>query len=152
MSSRLFQEVREKRGWAYSIFSSHSAYRDTGLFMVSVGTSPDLAPRVVSLIDREMARITARAPSTAEVARAKDHLKGNVILGLESNSSRMMSLARQEIYFGRQFGIDETIMGVDAVTIEEVHDLAKGLFVPTSAAWAAVGPERSIEKISRRRR
>ncbi len=152
MSSRLFQEIREKRGWAYSIFSSHSAFRDTGLFTVSVGTSPDLAHRVVGLIDREMARIAGRTPSAAEVARAKDHLKGNVILGLESNSSRMMSLARQEIYFRRQFGIDETIRGVEAVTAGEVHDLARCLFVPSSAAWAAVGPEASIKKISQGRR
>lgn len=151
MSSRLFQEIREKRGLAYSVFSSHSAYRDIGLFTVSVGTSPDLAPKVVDLVEREMGKISRRAPSAAEIKRAKDHLKGSVILGLESNSSRMMSLARQEIYFGRQFSIDETIRGVEAVTTAEVRDLARGLFDGSPSAWAAVGPGASVEKVSRGR-
>lgn len=151
MSSRLFQEIREKRGLAYSVYSSHSSYRDTGLFSVSVGTSPHLAPRVVKLVESQIERIRSRRPTAGEVSRARDHLKGNLILSLESNGSRMMSLAKQEIYYGRQFGIDETLRGIEAVTPQAVQDLAGRLFRPEESAWAAVGPAGSLDRIARGR-
>ncbi len=149
MSSRLFQEIREKRGLAYSVYSSHTAYRDTGLFTVSVGTSPEMAPRVVRLVKAQLDRICARPPSAREVARARDHIKGSLILGLESSGSRMMSLARQEIYFRRQFGIEEIIRGIEEVTPRAVQDLARRIFLPECSAWAAVGPEESLARIDR---
>ncbi len=148
MSSRLFQEVREKRGLAYSIFSSHSAYRDAGLFSVSVGTRPDQAPRVARIIRRELERIAARAPGAKEVTRARDHLKGNLVLGLESGSHRMMKLAKQEIYFGRQFTIEETLERIDEVAPAHLCRLAGRLFDPARSAWSAVGPAASIEKVA----
>jgi predicted Zn-dependent peptidase len=148
MSSRLFQEIREKRGLAYSVFSSHSSYRDTGLFTVSVGTSPDMAKRVVRLEEGQIGKICSRPPSAREVVRAKDHIKGNVILGLESNGNRMMSIARQELFFGRLHGIDETIEAVSAVTPARVQEVANRIFGKGRAAWAAVGPEKSLERLS----
>jgi predicted Zn-dependent peptidase len=151
MSSRLFQEIREKRGLAYSVYSSHSSFRDTGLFSVSVGTSPHLAPRVIKLVESQIERIRSRRPSGREVSRARDHLKGTIILSLESNGNRMMSLAKQEIYYGRQFGVDETLRGIEAVTPQAVQDLAGRLFRPEESAWAAVGPAGSLERIARRR-
>jgi len=149
MSSRLFQEVREKRGLAYSVFSSHAAYRDAGIFSISVGTRPDQAPRVARLIRRELERIAARAPGAKEVARARDHLKGNLVLGLESGSHRMMKLAKQEIYFGRQFTIADTLERIDEVTPEHLRLLAARLFGAAGSAWSAVGPASSIDKVAR---
>jgi predicted Zn-dependent peptidase len=152
MSSRLFQEVREKRGLAYSVFSSHAAYRDAGIFSVSVGTRPDQAPRVVRLVRRELERIAARPPGAKEVARARDHLKGNLVLGLESGGHRMMKLAKQEIYFGRQFSIAETLERIDEVAPEQLRRLAGRLFDPARSAWSAVGPAASIERAGREAR
>jgi predicted Zn-dependent peptidase len=148
MSSRLFQEIREKRGLAYSVFSSHSSYGDTGLFTVSVGTSPDMAKRVVRLVEGQIGKICSRPPSAREVTRAKDHIRGNVILGLESNGNRMMSIARQELFFNRLHGIDKTIEAVEAVTPQKVHDVAGRLFGNGRTAWSAVGPEKSLEKLA----
>jgi predicted Zn-dependent peptidase len=149
MSSRLFQEIREKRGLAYSVFSAHSSYRDTGLFTVSVGTSPEKAGRVVRLVEGQVAKLRARPPTLKEVVRARDNIRGGLILGLESSGSRMMSLARQEMYTGRQFGIDEVLRGIDEVTPRSVHDLAGRLFIPEKSAWAAVGPGESLSKLAR---
>jgi predicted Zn-dependent peptidase len=152
MSSRLFQQVREKRGLAYSIFSSHTAYRDAGIFSISVGTRPDQAPRVVRLIRGELERIAAHAPGVREVARARDHLKGNLVLGLESGGHRMMKLAKQEIYFGRQFTIADTLERIDEVGPERLRRLAALLFVPKASAWSAVGPAASLERAAREAR
>jgi predicted Zn-dependent peptidase len=149
MSSRLFQEVREKRGLAYSVYSSHVAYRDAGLFSISVGTRPDQAPRVVRIVRRELARIAERAPGAKEVARARDHLKGNLVLGLESGSHRMMKLAKQELYFGRQFTIQDTLERIDEVSPPQLRALAARLFDPARSAWSAVGPAASLEKAAR---
>jgi predicted Zn-dependent peptidase len=149
MSSRLFQEIREKRGLAYSVYSSHAAYRDAGMFTIGVGTRPDQAPRVVRLVRRELARIAERAPGAKEVARARDHLKGNLVLGLESGSHRMMKLAKQEIYFGRQFTIADTLERIDEVAPAQLRALAARLFDPARSAWSAVGPAKSLEKAAR---
>jgi predicted Zn-dependent peptidase len=152
MSSRLFQEVREKRGLAYSVFSSHTAYRDAGLFTISVGTRPDQAAKVVRIVRRELARIAAHAPGAKEVARARDHLKGNLVLGLESGGHRMMKLAKQEIYFGRQFTIADTLERIDEVGPDQLRRLAARLFDPARSAWSAVGPAASLEKAAREAR
>jgi predicted Zn-dependent peptidase len=149
MSSRLFQVIREKRGLAYSVYSSHSAYRDTGLFTVSVGTRPDQAARVVRLVRGELARLAETAPGAKEITRAKDHLKGSLVLGLESGSSRMMKLAKQELYFERQLTIDDTLEHIDEVTPADVRRLAGELFVPARAGWSAVGPAASLEKAAK---
>ena len=97
---------------------------------------------------RELERIAARAPGAKEMTRARDHLKGNLVLGLESGGHRMMKLAKQEIYFGRQFTIAETLERIDEVTPADLRRLAGLLFDPARSAWSAVGPAASIEKVA----
>ncbi len=139
MSSRLFQEIREERGLAYSISSYQAAYADTGAFVVYAGTSPGAAREVVRLIRSGLVR--ARAGLTPEeVARAKESLKGSLMLALETPGSRMTKLARSEQYFGRQITLDEIIADVDAVRGEDVRRLAQDLLVPDRLALAAIGP------------
>ena len=100
------------------------------------------------LIRRELERIAARAPGAKEVSRARDHLKGNLVLGLESGSHRMMKLAKQEIYFGRQFTIEDTLARIDEIAPGDLRQLAERLFDPARSAWSAVGPATSIEKVA----
>ena len=116
MSSRLFQNVREKRGLAYAVFSGLSAYRDAGNITIYAGCSNEAVGEVIDLCVEEL-RGMKRAPvPETELRRAKDHLKGSLMLSLENTASRMSHLARQEIYFDRHFGLDETLSGVERVT------------------------------------
>lgn len=139
MSSRLFQTVREERGLAYSIFSELSPYRDTGSLCVYAGTSTSNAERVVRLTMDELRRLKKEAVSEEELQRAKDQLKGNIVLGLESSSSRMANLARQQVYFGHFFGVEEVLRHVDAVTREGVQQMAQSLFRPEAVAVTLLG-------------
>jgi predicted Zn-dependent peptidase len=111
MSSRLFQEVREKRGLAYSIYSYQASYRDCGLLVVYAGTSPESSNQVVDLIRAECARLRDEPVDPIDLQQAKDQLKGNLLLGLEGTSSRMTRLAKMEIYFQRNHELDEIIAG-----------------------------------------
>jgi len=128
MSSRLFQNVREKRGLAYSVFSGLSAYSDTGLLTVYAGCADEAVAEVVDLVVEEF-RGFKRAPvPDAELRRAKDHLKGSLMLSLENTSSRMSHLARQDIYFDRHYTLDETLEGIERVTPGDVQRVASTLF------------------------
>ena len=111
MSSRLFQNVREKRGLAYAVFSGLSAYRDAGAMTIYAGCANEAVGELIDVVIGELRRLKDEPLSDAELRRAKDHLKGSLMLNLESTSSRMSHLARQEIYFDRQFGLDETLRG-----------------------------------------
>lgn len=126
VSSRLFQEIREKMGLAYSIYSFSSSYIDTGFWAVYAGTGRKKAVTVTELIMKEMNALYSTI-SDVELRRAKDQLKGNIVLGLESTSTRMQSIARQEIYFGRNFSQSEIMKSIEAVTIDQVRDLSKRL-------------------------
>ena len=139
MSSRLFQEIREERGLAYSISSYQAAYADAGAFVVYAGTSPQAAREVVRLTLAGLVR-ARDGLAVEEVARAKESLKGNLMLALETPGSRMSKLARSEQYFGRQITLDEIIADVDAVRREDVRRLAEELLVPDRLALAAIGP------------
>jgi predicted Zn-dependent peptidase len=139
MSSRLFQSVREERGLAYSIYSETSPFRDTGLLAIYAGTSTEKTAEVLKLTVEELARMKSTPVSDAELKRAKDQLKSNIVLGLESSSSRMSNLARQEIYYGRFFSPEEIVAEVDAVTPADVQALARDLFQPDSIAITALG-------------
>ncbi|MCK7478844.1 MAG: insulinase family protein [Candidatus Moduliflexus flocculans] len=123
---RLFQEIREKKGYAYSIYSFVSSYVDTGYWTVYAGTGKKRAKTVIEMIVREM-RGLADTMTDEELKRAKDQLKGNIILGLESTSNRMQSIARQEIYYGRYFSQKEIMREIDAVSMEQMRDLAHRL-------------------------
>jgi len=128
MSSRLFQNVREKRGLAYAVFSGLSAYRDAGSFTVYAGCSNEAVGEVIDLIVEELRGVKQTAVPEAELQRSKDHLKGSLMLSLENTASRMSHLARQEIYFDRQFGLDETLQGIEQVTTRDVQRVATDLF------------------------
>ena len=139
MSSRLFQKIREERGLAYSVYSAVNAFRDVGLFMVYAATSPAKAGEAVRLILDELRSLREKGPEAAETAVAKEHLVGSLTLSLESTVSRMSNLARQEIYYGRQLSPAEMIRGIEAVTPERVHRLARRLFRNGRVGLAAVG-------------
>jgi predicted Zn-dependent peptidase len=139
MSSRLFQEIREERGLAYAISSYQMAYSDVGAFAVYAAMSPQAAREVVRLTLDGLAR--ARAGLTPEeVSRAKESLKGSLMLGLETPGSRMTKLARSELFFGRQITLDEILGDVDAVQGEDVRRLAEELLVLDRLGLAAIGP------------
>jgi predicted Zn-dependent peptidase len=140
MSSRLFQNIREKQGLAYSVYSELALYRDAGCMIIYAGTSMRTADRVIKSIMNEMHEAAATRVSDEELRRAKDHLKGSIVLGLESTSSRMANLARQESYFGRFMSMDEMLRRVEQVTAEEVQELAQRFFQPKQIAVAMLGP------------
>jgi predicted Zn-dependent peptidase len=139
MSSRLFQTVREERGLAYSIFSDLNPYRDTGSLCVYAGTSSDRCLQVIDLIMSEIRRLKSELLPDEELRRAKDQLKGNIILGLESSMSRMSNLARQEMYFEHFFGVEEIMDKVETVSGEQVMEMANFLFDPEKVAVTLLG-------------
>ena len=140
MSSRLFQNVREKRGLAYAVFSGLSAYRDAGNITIYAGCANEAVPEVVDLCVEELRGMKQAPVPDTELRRAKDHLKGSLMLSLENTASRMSHLARQEIYFERHFGLDETLAGVERVTAADVTRVASDLFANGSLAATVVGP------------
>jgi predicted Zn-dependent peptidase len=140
MSSRLFQNVRERRGLAYAVFSGLSAYRDAGNITIYAGCSNKAVPELVDVCVEELRGMKKEPVGEAELRRAKDHLKGSLMLSLENTASRMSHLARQEIYFDRHFGLDETLAGVERVTAEDVQRVARDLFANGSLAATVLGP------------
>jgi len=139
MSSRLFQNVREKRGLAYAVFSGLSAYRDAGTFTVYAGCANEAVGEVLDLVVEELRGVKRAPVSLAELQRAKDHLKGSLMLSLENTASRMSHIARQEIYFDRQFGLDETLQGIERVTVDDVQRVAADLFRDGAVAATVLG-------------
>jgi len=139
MSSRLFQNIREKRGMAYSVYSFMETYHDTGLFGVYAGTMPDRAEKALNLIRKEIHKLVVHPVSTRELNRTKDQLKGNLMLGLESPSSRMHRLARMEIHTGKWAPIEDVIACINAVTADDIVKIAAELFeqqaIFTTVLW-----------------
>lgn len=144
MSSRLFQEIREKRGLAYSVYSYHTLYSDSGLFAVYVGTSPKQARTVISLVREEISKIT-RDLKQKEIRKAKDHLKGHLVLSLESTSSRMNRLGKAYLSQGEALSIDELIEKLENVTLEEIAEVAEKWLSPEKLIIVGIGPSRSSE-------
>jgi predicted Zn-dependent peptidase len=145
MSSRLFQEVREKRGLAYSVYSFQQGYRDAGLFGVSAGTSPSSVQECVDVIVDELSRMAESGPTDAELTLAKEHIKGSLTLSLEASAGRMIRLGRSEFNFGRLISIEEIEREVDAVDYESVVALARELFSPESLGLCVLGPVEASE-------
>ena len=139
MSSRLFQNIREKQGLAYSVYSELNMYRDAGCLAICAGTSGESAKKVVYSVMEELRQLRDNRMPDDELRRAKDHLKGSFMLGLESTSSRMGNLARQELYFGRFFTLDEMIESIEAVTAEQVQAVAQEFFDPDRIALTMLG-------------
>jgi predicted Zn-dependent peptidase len=140
MSSRLFQKIREQHGLAYSVYSAVNGFIDAGFLMIYLATRPDQARGAVGLIQNELRDLREVGPSKAELEVAKEHLKGSLMLSLESTSSRMSNLARQNMYFRRQFTLKEILRGIERVTVGKVHALSGSLFHDCPVALAAVGP------------
>ena len=145
MSSRLFQNVREKRGLAYAVFSGLAAYRDAGAFTVYAGCANEAVGEVVDLVVEELRGVRRHPVPDAELRRAKDHLKGSLMLGLESTASRMSHLARQEIYFDRHFGLDETLQGIEQVTVDDVQRVSNELFANDTISATILGAVNGLE-------
>jgi len=139
MSSRLFQNIREKQGLAYAVYSELNPYRDTGCLSVYAGTSIEAAERVVELILKEFRELKDGSIPAEELRRAKDHLKGSLMLSLESTSSRMANLARQEMYFDRFFSLDELIDAIEQVTPEQIQQIAGECFNQKQIALTVLG-------------
>jgi len=139
MSSRLFQAIREERGLAYSIYSEMNPFRDTGSLAVYAGCAVDKTREVLDLTLAELSRIKTELVSEEELKRAQDQLKGNMVLGLESSSSRMSNLARQQMYFGRFFSVDDITSEVNRVTREDIRRLAVELIQSEKLALTLLG-------------
>ncbi len=150
MSSRLFQTIREERGMAYAIYSDLSPYSDTGSLCVYAGTSVGKALEVIDLVLAEFRNLKEVLLSDEELTRAKDQLKGNILMGLESSNSRMANLARQEMYFHQFFTAEEVIARIEAVDAAQIQAMAQRLFVPDRIAVTLLGRLSGI-KLNRER-
>ena len=139
MSSRLFQNVREKRGLAYSVFSGLSAYQDAGALSIYAGCANDAVAELIDVVVAEIRQMKAGGLLPVELRRAKDHLKGSLMLGLESTSSRMSHLARQEMYRDQMTGLDEMLASIEKVTEDDVLRLADRFFTNGSLAVTVLG-------------
>jgi predicted Zn-dependent peptidase len=139
MSSRLFQNIRERQGLAYAVFSEMTSYQDTGLLTVYAGTGGDKVEGLVRSVVDEFRRLKREPVSDEELGRAKEQLKGSMTLSLESTGSRMGNRARQEMYFGRFYSLEQIFASVDAVSSEDLQQVAVELFMPERIALAALG-------------
>ncbi|MDP2321583.1 MAG: pitrilysin family protein [Acidobacteriota bacterium] len=139
MSSRLFQNVREKRGLAYSVFSGLSSYQDAGALSIYAGCGNDSVAELIDVVVAELRQMKLGGLDPIELRRAKDHLKGSLMLGLESTSSRMSHLARQEMYRDRTDGLDEMLAAIERVSAEDVLKLADRFFATGSLAVTVLG-------------
>jgi predicted Zn-dependent peptidase len=148
MSSRLFQNIRERQGLAYSIYSDLNPYRDTGCMAVYAGTSLASAAKVVQSVVSEFRNLKNQPVPEEELRRSKDQMKGSLMLSLESSTARMSNLARQEMYFDRFQDLDELVLKIEAVTAEDLQSLAQEFFKTESVAVTALGNLSGL-KISR---
>jgi predicted Zn-dependent peptidase len=139
MSSRLFQSVRERHGLAYSVYSFASHYADAGMFGVYAGCHPRRISQVLELSRSELQAVAAHGLTRAELERGRGSMRGGFVLGLEDTGSRMSRLGKSELVYGEVMTIDEVLAAIDAVTLDDVHEIAAELFEqPTSLA--VIGP------------
>ena len=143
-SSRLFQVIREDHGLAYSVYTFHGGYSDTGLFGIYAATSPETAPQVLELIGRECRRILQEGVSPDELARTRDQIKANLLMGLESTGNRMNRLGRSLLMLDRVVTVDEVVRRVEAVTADDVAQAAARLLDRDRWVLAGVGPAESM--------
>ncbi|MDZ7344880.1 MAG: insulinase family protein [candidate division KSB1 bacterium] len=140
MSSRLFQNIREQHGLAYSIFSFHDFMLDTGLFGIYMGTDPERADKALTLLREELQRLREQPVSAAELERTINQLKGNLMLGLESTGSRMSRLAKMELYLGEFVTLDEVCEHIQSVTAEQILQLAQEMFAEEQLTTTIIRP------------
>ena len=144
MSSRLFQEVREKRGLCYSIYSFHAPYSDTGMFGLYAGTDAADAAELMRVVVDEIAN-AAETISEAEVARAKAQMKAGLLMALESSGARVEQLARQMIAWGRPIPLEELVAKIEAVTVESARAAGRALIARGKPAIAVLGLGSGLE-------
>jgi predicted Zn-dependent peptidase len=140
MSSRLFQEVREKRGLVYSIYSYHALYAETGLFSVYAGTRPMRVEEVVKIVRNEIESIVEKGVKDEELHRAKEHLKGQLVLSMESTNTRMTRLGKSELVHGEILSLDELIERLDRVERDDLLQVARNIFESNKFVLAVIGP------------
>jgi predicted Zn-dependent peptidase len=143
-SSRLFQEVREKRGLAYAIYSWASHYRDTGQLGVYVGTRQDNVSEAMKVIGAELERLQADTVTDEELTRAREHVKGRIVLSMESTANRMHRLGRSVLTGMPLLSPDEVIQRLDAVDREQLQSLAREFYVPDALSAAAIGRDQAL--------
>ncbi len=139
MSSRLFQEIREKRGLAYSIYSFLSAYMDTGLFGICAGTGPGDVNNVLDVVNSEIVKLQEGDLSEKDLEEARDHLVGGILLGSENTDSRMMRIAKNEFVFGRYIEYEELVDNLKRVTLDDIMTCIRHAFTPGSVAITTLG-------------
>lgn len=149
MSSRLFQEIREKRGLAYSVYSYHTSYADSGLFTVYAGTAPKQTKDVYDLTMEMLGEIQAKGLTEAEIFRGKEQLKGNLILSLESTGSRMNRLGKNELMLGRHYTLDEMLERIDAVKNDDVNEMIERVMTQECAVALVGSQEKVLSGIGR---
>jgi predicted Zn-dependent peptidase len=140
MSSRLFQEIREKRGLAYAIGSYSASYNEGGLFAVYGGTSPDNMKQVLQVVREQFDDIGNNGVTDYEMTRAKNQIRGALLLGQENMSNRMMRMSKSELYYGRVIPLEELIGKVTNVTHADVREIAHRMFIESELPMAAIGP------------
>ncbi len=140
MSSRLFQKVREDLGLVYNIFSYLDYFQDTGIFGIYLGADKRNVKRAIAAVMGELDRISQECLSDDAIARIKEQLKGNLMLGLENTSNRMNRMAKHELLAGRYFSLDETVAGIDAVKADEIINIAREIFVRDNFTAVTLGP------------
>ena len=140
MSSRLFQEIRERRGLAYAVYSFISSFVDTGMFGIYAGVAPENVDETIEPILKELRRLKSTPVGAAELRDAKEYTKGSLLLASESNENQMVRLAQNEIHFGRFTPIDEILDRIDQVTAEDILELATSLFQSGQLALTILGP------------
>ncbi len=150
VSSRLFQELREERGLVYMAGSNHSAYRDTGLFSIYAGTSPENVDEVITLIKRELRKLCESPVGAAELSRAKEQLKGNLVLSLESTCNRMSRIAKLVLFNEPLTTPEESVARIDQVAAEQVLEAARLIFDETKLTIAAIGPFEKDSEVLRK--
>jgi len=141
LSSRLFQEIREQRGLAYSVYSYHSTYKDSGLFAVYAGTSPNKTEEVIKCTINEMNKLKTEGLLEEDLEKTKAQIKGNLYLGLESVSSRMSRLGKTELSFGRVKTAEEAVEQLEKVTVEDVKRLMERLWIKEKISVLTLGQD-----------
>lgn len=140
MSSRLYQEIREKRGLAYNIYSYYTLYAETGLFAIYAGTNPAKLGQVVKLICQELEMITANNVTNEELERAKGHIKGQLVLSLENTTYRMTQLAKSEFDHSEIMPLEKLITRINMIDLEDIKRVAQNLIVPEKKMLVVIGP------------
>ncbi|MBP2628824.1 MAG: processing peptidase [Firmicutes bacterium] len=140
ISSRLFQSIREEKGLAYSIYSYQTNYSDAGLFTIYAGTRPSNTAHVTDLIWQNIAELKAKGITPGELTKTKEQLKGSLLLGLESSSSRMSRIGKMEITLGKYITLDDIVAKIDKVSLEDLRQITQQLFTPETLCFTALGP------------